>query len=232
MKMIITCRRHPSLSRPAFFHHLRHVHWPLVRQHREVLAQLQGYVQNHALGGERSPAAEPFRIATERDSIIELLFAHPDDLLRLVETPAYLTCVRPDEARCNDLSENLMVRTRPKCYFEAVQVGRCKRFDFLVRNSDLTAQRFSEQLAAHAERLALDPFHTAHVDRHVLNYPMGSEDGHGFGQGQFDCVRELWAGSFAALSAVAPLLATDGVDLERSFIIFATEFVMAEQKQS
>ncbi len=233
MKMIVTCRRHPNLSRPAFFHHLRNVHWPLVREHREVLATLQGYVQNHAVGdSERSPDATPLRVATERDSVIELFFARPEDLLRLVETPAYLAYVRPDEARFNDLSANLMVKTRPECCFEAAHAGRCKRFDFLVRTRDFTALHFADQLAAQARRLALDPFYTSNVDRHVHNHPISPQDGHGFGQGQFDCVRELWAGSFAALNAVAPLLATNGADLERSFSIFATEFVMVEPQQS
>lgn len=227
MKMIITCRRHPSLSRAAFFDHLRNVHWPLVQRHANVLAALLGYIQNHALGeAGRGIDAAPFRVATDRDSVIELFFEGPEDLGRLAQTPEYLDHIRPDEARFNDLSANIVVQTRPELFFEAPQVGRCKRFDFVVRGAGVAADRLAVALADNARRLALDPFYTAHVDRHVHNWQIGASQGEGFGEGQFDCVREIWAGSFAALAAVAPLLSIDDVDPEQSFTVFATEFAM------
>ena len=64
LKMIITCRRNQAMSRPQFFHHLRHVHWPLIQRHPDVLAVLTAYVQNHSvLPGRRirSGRAVPHR---------------------------------------------------------------------------------------------------------------------------------------------------------------------------
>ncbi len=49
LKMIITCRRNPTMSRPEFFHHLRNIHWPLIQRYPDVLAAVPGYVQNHSV---------------------------------------------------------------------------------------------------------------------------------------------------------------------------------------
>ena len=57
LKMIITCRRNPAMSRPEFFHHLRHVHWPLIQRYPDVLAAVPGYVQNHTVLPEQGTPA-------------------------------------------------------------------------------------------------------------------------------------------------------------------------------
>lgn len=227
MKVIISCRRNPSLSRTAFFNHLRNVHWPLIQRHPGVLAALGGYIQNHALG-EAPPGvgATPFRLAAERDSVIELFFGGPEDLARLVQLPEYEAHIRPDEAHFNDLSTNVMARTRAESFFSAPQVGRCKRFDFIVRNASIAAEAFAVALADQARRLALDPLYTAHVDRHVHNYQIGAEQGGGFGQGQFDCVREVWASDFRSLAVTVPVSDVADADRERSFSVLVTEFIM------
>jgi hypothetical protein len=226
--MIIACRRHPSLSRSAFFAHLRHEHWPLLQRYPTVLAHLAGYVQNHALEPQSIAArATPFGLAPDRDSVIEAWFDAPVALRRLAETPEYLAHVRPDEARFNDLSANIMLKTRAECFFEADAVGRCKQFDFIVRDPAVPSETFTAALADDARRLALDPFYTAHVDRHMHNYQIDDNAAaRGFGEGQFDCVRELWASSFAALHSVTPTLNREDVDRRRSFTTLATEFVM------
>jgi EthD domain len=228
MKMIIACRRHPGLSRSAFFAHLRHEHWPLLQRYPNVLAHLAGYVQNHALESHTIAAhATPFRLAPDRDSVIEAWFDAPAALRRLAETPEYLAHVRPDEARFNDVSANVMLKARAECCFEADAVGRCKQFDFIVRDAAVPPEAFLAALADDGRRLALDPFYTAHVDRHVHNYQIDANAAaQGFGEGQFDCVRELWASSFAALHSVTPALHREDVDRGRSFTILATEFVM------
>lgn len=237
MKMIICAKRNPAMTRPEFFYHLRHVHWPLVRKHERVACALDGYVQNHALGPDSPlPAATPYRIAVDRDSVIELFFDGDHGLQRLVETPEYLEFVRPDEARFNDLSQNIMIKTEPEMVFEANRAGRCKRFDFLVRSSDCRADEFRDQLTELAARLCLDPAYTAVVDRQVHNWPMVANEaanGQGFGIGSFDCVRELWSHSHDGLrQSLAFMDDTPFIDSERSFCVFATEFVMLEHLPS
>ncbi len=67
LKMMITCCRNPPMSRPQFFHHLRHVHWPLIQRHPDVLDALPGYVQNHAVLPEPGiDLSAPFKLAVER----------------------------------------------------------------------------------------------------------------------------------------------------------------------
>ena len=182
LKMVITARRNPSMARPEFFRHLREKHWPTVRRHEEPYALLLGYLQNHALG-PAAPAsiATPFRLEQERDSVIELWFESDAALARLVQMPDYLAYVRPDEAVFNDLPSNIMVRTADREYFRAVTMGRCKRFDFIARGVEVDAEEFAEALDADGCALALDPYYTAHVDRHVHNLARASEDGHGSG---------------------------------------------------
>jgi hypothetical protein len=227
LKMMITCRRNPSMSRPQFFHHLRHVHWPLIQRHPDVLGALPGYVQNHAVLPEPGIAlAAPFRHAIERDSVIELAFDGVTGIRGLLSVPAYMQHIRPDEAHFNDLPHNIMVLAHASTVFRAPLVGRCKRFDFLRRSSVIDAATFRAKLTNHSEALALDPIYTAHVDRHADNIVATAEMNEGFGEGAFDAVREVWAASFPALSLVADRSAAGYADPERSFSVFATEFPM------
>jgi hypothetical protein len=225
--MMITCRRNPSMSRPQFFNHLRHIHWPLIQRHPDVLNALPGYVQNHAIPPEAGvDLSAPFKIAIERDSVIELGFDGVAGIHRLLSVPAYMQHIRPDEAQFNDLPHNLMVLTNASTVFRAPLVGRCKRFDFIRRSSAIDAATFRAKLGNHSEVLALDPIYTAHVDRHVDNIVATAEMNAGFGEGAFDAVREVWATSLAALSLVANRSAADYADPEKSFSIFAAEFPM------
>ena len=225
IKMIITCRRNPALSRSEFFHHLRHVHWPLIQRHPEVLAALPVYVQNHSvLPGDKFEPAAPYRIAVERDSVIELWFDGIEGIDRILSIPAYLQYIRPDEAAFNDLPENIMLLTDASTVFRAASIGRCKRFDFIRRSADVDADTFVANVRNRGRALALDPLYTGHVDRLVENFPIASRDGAGFGTGAFDCVLELWASSFAALAATASLETTEFSDTQNSFSVFATEF--------
>jgi EthD domain len=227
LKMMIACCRNPSMSRQQFFHHLRHVHWPLIQRYPDVLQALPGYVQNHAV----LPAADldlpaPFARALERDSVIELAFDGLAGIHRLLSVPAYMQHIRPDEANFNDLARNIMVLANPSTVFQAPQVGRCKRFDFLRRSPAIDVAAFRAKLGNHSQALALDPVYTSHVDRHVDNIVATEEMNAGFGEGAFDAVREVWATSFAALSLVANRSAADYADPEESFSIYAAEFPM------
>ena len=224
LKMIITCRRNPTMSRPEFFHHLRNVHWPLIQRHPDVLARLPGYVQNHSVLPEKDlQLLAPFEIALERDSVIELKFDGIAGIDRLLSTPSYMQYIRPDEARFNDLPHNIMVLTEASLIFQASSVGRCKRFDFIRRASRTTAPAFHAVVKQQSQSLAIDPLYTAHVDRHTDNVVATTGLDGGFGDGAFDLVREVWGTSFAALSAVASRSALDCADPERSFSVFATE---------
>ena len=119
-----------------------------------------------------------------------------------------------------------MVLTEAASVFRAPAVGRCKRFDFIRRAPGTEASRFSAEVKRQSATLALDPFYTAHVDRHVDNVVVGPANDGGFGKGAFDCVREAWGLSFDALSAVANRSLLDGADPEMSFSVFAAEFQM------
>jgi EthD domain len=227
LKMIITCRRNPSMSRTQFFHHLRHVHWPLIQRHPDVLDALPGYVQNHTILPESGvDLAAPFKHAIDRDSVIELEFDGVAGVHRLLSVPAYMQHIRPDEAHFNDLPHNIMILANASAMFRAPVVGRCKRFDFIRRSPAIGASAFHAKLASHSQALALDLIYTAHVDRHVDNVVATAEMNAGFGQRAFDAVREVWATSFAALSLVANRSAADYADPETSFSVFATEFPM------
>ncbi len=223
--MIITCRRNQAMSRPQFFHHLRHVHWPLIQRHPDVLAVLTAYVQNHSvLPGRGFDPVAPYRIADERDSVIELWFDGMEGIDRLLSIPSYLQYVRPDEAAFNDLAHNIMLLTQATTVFRAPSIGRCKRFDFIRRSKGADADAFAVKVKDQARALALDPLYTGQIDRHVENFPVASKDGGGFGEGGFDCVREVWASSFDALSVTAPLAVVASADTKSSFTVFATEF--------
>ncbi len=227
LKMIISCRRNPSLSRPEFFDHLRNVHWPLIQRYPDVLSAVPGYVQNHTVQPERGfELSAPYKIATERDSVIELRFDGMAGIERLLAVPSYQQYVRPDEASFNDLPHNIMVLTEAASVFRAPSVGRCKRFDFIRRAPGTAAPTFGAEVKKQSATLALDPFYTAHVDRHVDNVVVGPANDDGFGKGSFDCVREVWGSSFDALSAVASRSLLESADLEMSFSVFATEFPM------
>ena len=227
LKMIITCRRSPAMSRPEFFDHLRNVHWPLIQRYPDVLAAVPGYVQNHSVLPEPDfePLA-PLKIAVERDSVIELKFDGVAAIERLLAIPSYQQYVRSDEARFNDLPHNIMVLTEASNVFRAPAVGRCKRFDFIRRAPGTEASTFDAEIKRQSAALALDPMYTAHVDRHVDNVVVGPTTDGGFGKGLFDCVREVWATSFDALSAVARRSRVESADAQASFSIFAAEFAM------
>jgi EthD domain len=227
LKMMIVCRRNPSLSRAQFFQHLRHVHWPLIQRHPSVLDALPGYVQNHTVLPEQGiELSAPFKLAAERDSVIELALDGVAGINRLLSIPVYMQRIRPDEAYFNDLQNNIMVLTNASTVFRMQSVGRCKRFDFMCRSSAVDASTFRVKLDDHSHALALDPVYTSHIDRHVDNIVGTAEVNAGFGEGDFDAVREVWATSFTALSLIASRSAPDYADLERSFSIFATEFPM------
>lgn len=231
MKMIICAKRNPALSRPEFFNHLRHVHWPLVRDNRAVAGAIDGYIQNHALGNSLLGAdVAPCRIAADRDSVIELFFDGEAGLQRLLEVPEYLELVRPDEAYFNDLPRNIMVKTQVETVFQTRDLGRCKRFDFLVKADGWRVSEFKSAVREDSSKLCLDPAYTALIDRHDLNWNIDLAEEvveQGFGHGSFDCVRELCALSMTnfthsmAFARLAPW-----VDANRSFSVFATEFVM------
>ena len=227
LKMIITCRRNPAMSRQEFFNHLRNVHWPLIRHHPDVLDALPGYVQNHSvLPEEGLELSAPFEIAIERDSVIELKFDGTTGIDRLLSVPSYMQYVRPDEARFNDLAHNIMVLTEPSPVFQAPSVGRCKRFDFVRRARITDAPAFHAEVKMQSQSLAVDPAYTGHVDRHIDNFVVTTGLDGGFGAGAFDLVREVWGTSFAALSAMASRSVLHCADPERSFSVFATEFPM------
>jgi hypothetical protein len=225
--MMITCRRNPSMSRAQFFHHLRHVHWPLIQCYPDVADAIPGYVQNHTVLPE--PGLEllaPFKLADERDSVIELAFDGVAGIRRLLAVPAYMQHIRPDEAHFNDLAHNVTVLANASDVFRSTAVGRCKRFDFIRRAPAMDTTTFGAELRNHSQALALDPVYTAHVDRHVDNVVAAAEMSAGFGEGAFDAVREVWATSFAALSFVASRSAAAYADLDASFSVFAVEFPM------
>jgi EthD domain len=227
LKMIITCRRHPTMSRSKFFDHLRNVHWPLIQRYPDVLAAVPGYAQNHSVLPEPGfELSAPYRIAAERDSVIELKFDGVAAIECLLSTPSYQQYVRPDEARFNDLPHNIMVLTEPSNVSRAPAIGRCKRFDFIRRASDTEPSSFGAEINRQSAALALDPIYTGHIDRHVDNIVVGPATDGGFGKGSFNCVREVWATSFDALSAVASRSRVQGVDEKMSFSVFATEFAM------
>jgi hypothetical protein len=227
LKMMIVCRRNPSLSRAQFFQHLRHAHWPLIQRHPSVLDALPGYVQNHTVLPEQGvDLSAPLKLAVERDSVIELAFDGVAGINRLLSIPAYMQHIRPDEAHFNDLEKNIMVLTNAATVFRASVVGRCKRFDFIRRSLSVDASTFRFKLDSHSHALALDPIYTSHIDRQVDNIVATSEMNGGFGEGAFDAVREVWSTSFAALSLMAGRSIADYADPERSFSIFATEFTM------
>ncbi|MFM6832197.1 MAG: EthD domain-containing protein, partial [Novosphingobium sp.] len=182
----------------------------------------------HALGPD-SPATfdSAIRVATDRDSVIELFFEDEAALARLASLPEYQAEVRPDEAYFNDLTQNIMVKAKPHLLFEATHVGRCKRFDFLVRADGSDAAEFAERVLAGGADTALDPWFTASIDRLVFNVPGWQGDGEGFGSGTYDCVIESWAADFAALKAVTAIQElADIIAPERSFTVYATEFIM------
>jgi hypothetical protein len=145
---------------------------------------------------------------------------------RLLAIPSYQQHVRPDEASFNDLPHNIMVLTEAAGIFRAPSVGRCKRFDFIRRAPGTAAPTFGAEVKKQGASLALDPFYTSHVDRHVDNVVVGPANDDGFGKGSFDCVREVWGSSFDALSAVASRSLLESADPEMSFSVFATEFPM------
>lgn len=165
----------------------------------------------------------PFEIAIERDSVIELKFNGIDGIDRLLSAPSYVQYIRPDEARFNDLPNNIMVLTEASLIFQTSSVGRCKRFDFIRRASRTDAPAFHAEVKQQSQSLAIDPLYIAHVDRHTDNVVATTGLDGGFGDGGFDLVREVWATNFAALSAMASRSALDCADREMSFSVFATE---------
>lgn len=231
MKVIICAKRNEAMTRRQFQHHLRHVHWPLVRRHEHVAAAILGYVQNHTLGPD-SPdqSAAPYRIATDRDSVIELTFDGEAGLQSLLDAPGYMEEVRPDEGRFNALGQNIMIKTTPSGVFEYGPTGRCKRFDFLARADGATVEAFRDEIERQGEELALNPAYTGIVDAQVHNWRIAQSTDAGvvgIGAGGYKCVREIWAKSFDNLASTTTLFRPlASVDRQTSFSIFATEFVM------
>lgn len=231
MKVIICAKRNEAMTRHQFHHHLRHVHWPLVRGHEHVAAAILGYVQNHTLG-PNSPDREaaPYPVVTDRDSVIELTFAGEAGLQSLLDAPGYMEEVRPDEGRFNALGQNIMIKTDPSIVFEFGPRGRCKRFDFLTRARGVTSDEFRREVDRHGEQLALNPAYTGLIDGQTNNWRLvdSSDAGVvGVGAGSYECVREVWAKSTEDLARSVPFISDlSVVDNEASFSVFATEFVM------
>jgi hypothetical protein len=231
VKLILTCQRNTSLTREKFFNHLRHVHWPLLQKYPEILQAIPGYVQNHAVNITSAMQIDsPYNIADKRDSVIELFFHDPSDVEALVHIDNYQTYIRPDEQRFNDLEHNIMVVSDKQSQHQFAQTGRCKRFDFMVADNSKSVSETQQALEHDAQRLSLEPYYTAYIDQHTDNFGKHSSLEHGFGSGEYVCVREVWANSFDALSNVAGLYSDiEGVCRQQSFSVFTTEFVMQMQ---
>lgn len=172
MKAILTASRHPDLDRPAFFQHLREVHWPLVRDLPSVIREVRRYDQNHTiLPQDDGGVPTPWRRAGERDSVIEVVFDSFDGLQRMDTDADYMELVRPDEAYFNDLPTNVMLLAEDQLFHVAPQIGRVKRFDFLYRTADHTVATFTERCVNACRALALDPPFQALADRLSLHLP-------------------------------------------------------------
>lgn len=225
MKVILTASRNPALDRPAFFRHLRHVHWPLVSRFPAVLEEIRGYTQNHSfLVDEDGGLPTPWRRAAERDSVIEVWFTGLDGLKRMDEDADYVAYVRPDEAVFNDLPNNVLLIAQEETYHAAPAIGRIKRFDFLYPAPDCPPAQFDAACHAACETLALDPLFQALADRLSLHLPFSETQ-------EPASARAVLATTASGLDAMSRLAAprftaglTGVADHERSFSVLTTTF--------
>jgi len=226
MKIILTAKRNPSMTRPQFFAHLRHEHWPLVRRFPEVLAQIRRYEQNHSfLPEEDGDVTTPWRRAVERDSVIEVWFKDFDGLHRMDAAPNYANFVSPDEAVFNDLKDNVLLTAREELFHHTSVCGRIKRFDFLYRNVDHA--RFESACGEAARSLALDPLFQALADRQTIHFPV-REDGSMPAETDTAAVVATWTSSLDAMARLSGTRFAEGfaqvADPDRSFSVLATTF--------
>ncbi len=102
VKLIITGRRRPGMTRAGLSHHLRHVHGPMVTAPPPDAGPMPtGYVQNHVRDGAYPPGG--VQPGVERDFVTEVWFDTPDAARASVATPYYRSVLQPDEPRFVDL---------------------------------------------------------------------------------------------------------------------------------
>jgi hypothetical protein len=234
LKIILVPRRHPALTREAFFDHLANKHAPLVKGVPEFTRHLRGYVQNHTvLPAEGAAGAAAFRHAIERDSVIELWFDDRDALERALGEPRYLEVIRPDEARFNDLPSLIVLPVDEHAMGDAAAArGDVKLFDVMKRRPDIDRETFVARWKAHLELLSSRVGYRELVRGAVLNVSV-ADSRNPFGHpAAYDGVMEVWVDNFADATSVARLSDADDelkaseqrfVDRSASFSVVARE---------
>lgn len=230
MKVILTASRNSALDRPAFFRHLRHVHWPLVSSFPGVLREIRRYEQNHSfLSREDGGVPTPWRRAEERDSVIEVWFDGLNGLQRMDANPDYVAHVRPDEDAFNHLPSNVVLLANERVFHDAPPVGRVKRFDFLYRSENIAQSDFNETCLRSCEALSLDPLFQALADRLSLHLPISPEVS---SDTQPDAVLAVTASGLEPIGRLADHrfagASVEMVDRMRSFSVLATSFPVHE----
>lgn len=226
MKVILTASRNAALDRPAFFRHLREVHWPLVSRYPNILREVQKYTQNHSfLPQEDGGVATPWRRAIERDSVIEVWFDGVQSLQRMDADPDYVTHVRPDEAYFNDLPNNVLLAAEETVYHTMPSAGRIKRFDFLYAALGSDGDEFEQGCREACSALAFDPLFQALADTQSLHLPLRPEDRAG---AQVQAVVATTASGLPAMNQLASVRFVERfktlADCERCFSVLATCF--------
>jgi uncharacterized protein (TIGR02118 family) len=101
IKVIAFVRRHPSMSRAAFFDYWLNKHAALVKSVPEFWQYVRGYQQNHAIR-HFSLDVEQASAEHRYDGCGEIWFDSIDDMKKAFQEPAYLQIIRPDERICFD----------------------------------------------------------------------------------------------------------------------------------
>ena len=107
IKVLTLVRRHPDLTRAAFFDYWLNHHAKLVMSTPDFWRHVRKYKQNHCLPGMALFGAEA--AAETYDGCAELWFDSVEALGAAVNEPAYLAIIRPDELKCFDDLSNAPV---------------------------------------------------------------------------------------------------------------------------
>lgn len=228
LKIVLCSRRHPRMTRPEFFAHLTAVHAPLVLGAADFLPYLQRYVQNHAILPEDGTEPPPsYRHAAERDSVIELWFESVEMLQEAMRVPQYLSIIRPDEGRFNDLDRLVAVPTHGVTVFSGPEAPPWKLFDFLVKREGMDRETFLGRWREDAMRLAADDSYRTRVRKRVHNVPLVHRNDDFAIASPYDGVTELWLDQLTDLDSFTPSSYRSGesqfVDASRSFSVIAKE---------
>jgi EthD domain len=231
IKIILTVRKRPDMTRKEFETHLRDKRIPLFKNTTSVIRHLRCYVQNYIVDDHIDL---PFAFS-DRDSVNESWFDDIESVRRCFAEPAYEEIIRPDAENFSD-TESLIVLFTKETKMVPIRpaIDNIKAFVYLKRKAGMPEETFRQYWQEiRGPALAKDA-HFQKLNRgYVVNKVLpGKFNPFSGSVSEYDVVDEMWFEDIKDLEQLYrsskhyPHLAEDEasfIDLKQSFVLLARE---------